>query len=68
MKMNEQEKMVLAYVEEHRDDMIRFLRKLVEIDTQTPPGLNYDVICDVLADKLSGGGWERQAGPRTLAK
>jgi succinyl-diaminopimelate desuccinylase len=54
--MNEQEKMVLAYVEEHRLDMIRFLRRLVEIDTQTPPGLNYDVICDVLADKLSGLG------------
>jgi hypothetical protein len=34
--MNEQEKMVLAFVEEHRDDMIRFLGKLVKIDTQTP--------------------------------
>jgi hypothetical protein len=32
--------------------MIRFLRRLERIDTQTPPGLNYDVICDVIADKL----------------
>jgi succinyl-diaminopimelate desuccinylase len=52
--MNEQEKKVLTYIEDHRDDMIKFLRKLVKIDTQTPPGLNYDVICDVLANKLSG--------------
>ena len=43
---------VLEYIEEHRDEMIRFLRRLVRIDTQTPPGLNYDVICDVVADKL----------------
>ncbi len=56
--MNEQEEMVLAYIDEHRDDMIRFLRKLVKIDTQVPPGLNYDTICDVLADKLSGLGCE----------
>ena len=41
---------VLEYIEEHRDEMIRFLRRLVRIDTQTPPGLNYDVISDVIAD------------------
>jgi succinyl-diaminopimelate desuccinylase len=58
MVMNEQEERVLAYIEEHRDDMIRFLRRLVKIDTQVPPGLNYDVICDVLADRLSGLGCE----------
>ncbi|TET72107.1 M20 family peptidase, partial [Candidatus Bathyarchaeota archaeon] len=56
--MNEQEESVLTYIEEHRDDMIRFLRKLVKIDTQVPPGLNYDVICDVLADRFSGLGCE----------
>jgi len=56
--MNEQEKRVLTYIEEHRDGMIRFLRKLVKIDTQVPPGLNYDVICDVLADRFSGLGCE----------
>ena len=56
--MNEQEKRVLTYIEEHRDDMIHFLRKLVKIDTQVPPGLNYDVICDVLADRFSGLGCE----------
>ncbi|MBL7169024.1 M20/M25/M40 family metallo-hydrolase [Candidatus Bathyarchaeota archaeon] len=43
---------VLEYIEEHRDEMISFLRRLVRIDTQTPPGLNYDVISDVVADKL----------------
>jgi succinyl-diaminopimelate desuccinylase len=58
MKMNELEDRVFTYIEEHRDDMIQFLKKLVKIDTQTPPGLNYDVICDVLADKLSSLGCE----------
>lgn len=56
--MYELEDRVLAYIEEHRDDMIQFLKKLVKIDTQTPPGLNYDVICDVLADKFSSLGCE----------
>jgi succinyl-diaminopimelate desuccinylase len=56
--MNEQEERVLAYIDEHRNNMIRFLRELVKIDTQVPPGLNYDAICDVLADRLSGLGCE----------
>jgi succinyl-diaminopimelate desuccinylase len=49
---------VFSYIKEHRDEMIRFLRRLVRIDTQVPPGLNYDIICDVLADKFSGLGCE----------
>jgi succinyl-diaminopimelate desuccinylase len=51
--MLECEERVFSYIEENRDEMIRFLRRLVQIDTQVPPGLNYDVICDVLADKLN---------------
>ena len=54
--MNEQETRVFSYIEDHRDEMIKFLQRMVRIDTQTPPGLNYDVICDLLADKLSGLG------------
>ena len=43
---------VLEYIEEHREEMIRFLRRLERIDTPNSPGLNYDVICDVIVDKL----------------
>jgi len=56
--MDEQEESIFGYIEEHRGDMIRFLQELVAIDTQTPPGLNYDVICDVLSDKFSSLGCE----------
>ncbi len=38
--------------------MVSFLRKLIQIDTQTPPGLNYDKICEVLAEKMRGLGCE----------
>ncbi len=56
--MSESKKRVFSYIEEYRDQMIRLLRKLVRIDTQVPPGLNYDLICDVLADKFSELGCE----------
>lgn len=38
--------------------MITYLKKLVKIDTQTPPGLNYDLICNIMADKFSELGCE----------
>jgi len=44
---------VFSYLEEHRDGLVEFLRRLVRIDTQVPPGLNYDKVCRVLADRLS---------------
>ncbi|MFQ6076743.1 MAG: M20 family metallopeptidase [Candidatus Bathyarchaeia archaeon] len=44
---------VFSYLEEHRGHMVKFLQKLVRIDTQVPPGLNYDRLCEVMADKLS---------------
>jgi succinyl-diaminopimelate desuccinylase len=56
--MNDVEKGVLNIIEERRDEMVSFLQQLVKIDTQVPPGENYDVICDVLADKLSKFGCE----------
>jgi len=56
--LSETEKRVFDYIESHRDDMIGYLRRMVSIDTQTPPGLNYDVICDLIADKFSELGCE----------
>jgi acetylornithine deacetylase/succinyl-diaminopimelate desuccinylase-like protein len=49
---------VFSYVESHREEMVQFLRKLVCIDTQVPPGRNYDTICEVLAEKLRSLGCE----------
>jgi len=56
--LSETEKRVFDYIEYHRDDMIDYLRRMVSIDTQTPPGLNYDVICDLMADRFSELGCE----------
>ncbi len=56
--MSETKERVFSYIEEHRGEMVRFLQRLVKIDTQVPPGLNYDVVCDALAEKLSGIGCE----------
>jgi len=49
---------VFSYLEEHRDDMVRFLQRLVRIDTQVPPGLNYDKLCAVMAEKFRECGCE----------
>ena len=56
--MPELEERVFSYIEEHRDEMVRFLQRLVRVDTQVPPGLNYDVICDFLAEKFTELGCE----------
>jgi len=48
--LSETERRVFEYIESHRDDMIGYLRRLVAVDTQTPPGHNYDVICELMAD------------------
>ncbi len=51
--ISEIERGVLDYIESHRDGMIQYLRELVRIDTQVPPGLNYDIICEMMADKFA---------------
>ena len=49
---------IFEYVEEHRDDLLSTLRDLVRIDTQVPPGQNYEKICGLIADKLTAVGCE----------
>ena len=56
--LTELEKAVFQYIEEHREGMIDYLRRLVSVDTQTPPGLNYDRICNIMADRFSELGCE----------
>ena len=56
--LNGLEKRVFEYIESNRDPMLEFLQKMVRIDTQTPPGLNYDTLCELLADKYNALGYE----------
>jgi succinyl-diaminopimelate desuccinylase len=54
------EEQVFEYIEDNREDMIQLLRKMVKIDTQTPPGHDYDVICELLANKYHSLGYETE--------
>jgi len=58
--MDKLKESIFSYIESHREEMVQFLRKLVCIDTQVPPGRNYDTICEVLAEKLRSLGCEVQ--------
>jgi succinyl-diaminopimelate desuccinylase len=58
--MEKTKERVFSYLESRREEMVQFLRKLVRIDTQVPPGRNYDTICEVLAEKLRSLGCEVQ--------
>ncbi|MGA2958539.1 MAG: M20/M25/M40 family metallo-hydrolase [Thermodesulfobacteriota bacterium] len=58
--MDKLKESVFSHIEAHREEMVLFLKKLIQIDTQTPPGLNYDRVCEVLADKFRGLGCEVQ--------
>ncbi len=46
------------YIDGHRSELVKTLRDLVRVDTQVPPGINLDVICGQIADKLAPLGCE----------
>ncbi|HSQ18827.1 MAG TPA: acetylornithine deacetylase/succinyl-diaminopimelate desuccinylase family protein [Blastocatellia bacterium] len=52
------EKQVLARVDELADEMVEWLRQLVRIPTVNPPGENYKVCAQFIADKLREFGYE----------
>jgi succinyl-diaminopimelate desuccinylase len=54
----EDKQRLFKYIDERREDLISTLRGLVKIDTQNPPGLNYDVICEHIAKELRQLGCE----------
>jgi succinyl-diaminopimelate desuccinylase len=56
--LSEVERRVLGYVESHRDEAVAYLQRLVRVDTQVPPGRDYDVVCGLMADRFSGLGCE----------
>lgn len=49
---------VTKQVDKDKDSLIEFVRKLVRIPTQDPPGENYPKICSVLAEELKGLGMD----------
>jgi succinyl-diaminopimelate desuccinylase len=49
---NETEQYILNYIETNRTEAIRFLQKLIRIDTQVPPGRNYESICELISERL----------------
>ena len=51
--MVDQKEKMFSYLEDHKNDMVKYLQKLVRVDTNVPPGLNYDKICEIMADKFS---------------
>ena len=56
--LSEIERNVFDYIETHRDETLRFLQKLIRIDTQVPPGHNYASICELISDRLHTLGFE----------
>jgi succinyl-diaminopimelate desuccinylase len=52
------EKTLFNHLEKNRGTLVSDLRELVKIDTQVPPGLNYDDFCRHLGEKLAKMGLE----------
>jgi len=60
-----------AQVAAHEAGLIEILRTLLAIDTGVPPGLGYDRIADVLAEKFAALGFQAENGvvpPERLAQ
>jgi succinyl-diaminopimelate desuccinylase len=55
--MNNQEIEVFQAIEEGRDRMVRLLQQILRIDTQVPPGHDYDKVCGILEEKYRGLGY-----------
>ncbi len=61
--MDKQETEVFNAIEEGRDRMVRLLQQIIRIDTQVPPGHDYDKVCGILEEKYRGLGL-RHVAPR----
>lgn len=44
---------IFNYIDGQKKEIIKYLQKLIKIDTHVPPGLNYDKICQVLANRFN---------------
>jgi acetylornithine deacetylase/succinyl-diaminopimelate desuccinylase-like protein len=55
--MDELESQVFEAIDSGRDRMIRTLQDLLKIDTQVPPGHDYEKICEILEEKYNHLGY-----------
>lgn len=55
--MNKQETEVFHAIESGRDRMVGFLQQILRIDTQVPPGHDYDKVCGIIEEKYRGLGY-----------
>jgi succinyl-diaminopimelate desuccinylase len=55
--MDEIEHQVFKAIDSGRGRMIRTLQDLLKIDTQVPPGHDYDKICEILEEKYNHLGY-----------
>ena len=55
--MNKQETEVFHAIEAGRDRMVSFLQQILRIDTQVPPGHDYDKVCGIIEEKYKGLGY-----------
>ena len=49
---------LLSEIAARREDLIALTQDLIRIPTLNPPGQNYRAICDFLAERLGGRGWQ----------
>lgn len=52
------QELLTAAVDQRRDELVALCADLIRIPTLNPPGLNYREICDFLADRLRGKGFD----------
>ncbi len=55
--MNKQETEVFNAIESGRSRMVRFLQKILRIDTQVPPGHDYDKVCEIIRERYDALGF-----------
>jgi len=55
--MNKQEREVFHAIEAGRDRMVMLLQQILRIDTQVPPGHDYDKVCEILQERYRGLGY-----------
>ncbi len=55
--MNKRETEVFNAIDSGRSRMVKFLQKILRINTQVPPGHDYDKICEVIRERYDALGY-----------
>ena len=56
--MSKIKKRIFEQIDERKEDIIKYLQKLIQIPTQAVPGQNYDIIANFIKKKLGKIGCE----------